>query len=446
MEEESSDAMNLDLNLGPGPEPETGPMSNEAVNLDEWIGEPLQRISEAVRFRARQRWRWRHLPLPHPELHVHIPPEAARHFHIPPEAHNISMELNQFLVNSGNGTALQAGEGSVAAEERVEEVPKACENVNGVAEDEASQKKDDVEKGSGTDGDFFDCNICLDLSRDPVVTCCGHLFCWPCLYRWLHLHSDARECPVCKGEVTLKGVTPIYGRGNNVRGHDEDSALKIPPRPQARRVESLRQTIQRNAFTVPVEEMIRRIGSRIDLTRDFVHPHEGEGARETAERTTSLLSRFLTARGIRREQNLGPLPEDVMAFAQNNANNNNNTAEPGDNRNRVQQSHMLRRTQSHRATLSTLSALTSAERLLEAYFRSSAIARNQEQPSPPVDDRDSFSSIGAVINSESQVDTAVEIDSMVSLSTSSSRRRNDASRLSDVDSGDSRAPRRRRLN
>ncbi|TKY62527.1 E3 ubiquitin-protein ligase RMA3 [Spatholobus suberectus] len=441
MEEETSDAMNLDLNLGPGPEPETGPISNEAVNLDDWIGEPRQRISEAVRFRARQRWRWQHLPLPH----VHIPTEAARHFQIPPEAHNMSVELNQFLVNSGNGSALQAGEGSVVAEERMEEAPapKACENVNGVAEDEALQKKDDVEKGSGNDGDFFDCNICLDLARDPVVTCCGHLFCWPCLYRWLHLHSDAKECPVCKGEVTLKSVTPIYGRGNNARVSEEDSALKIPPRPHARRVESLRQTIQRNAFALPVEEMIRRLGSRIDLTRDLVQPHEPDNARETAERTTSLLSRFLTARGMRREQNLGAPQEDVMGLTQNNV----NTSEAGDNPGRVQ-SILLRRTQSHRATLSTLSsALTSAERLVEAYFRSNPLGRNQEQPPPPpVDDRDSFSSIGAVINSESQVDTAVEIDSMVSLSTSSSRRRNDASRVSDVDSGDSRAPRRRRLN
>lgn len=434
MEDETSDAMNLDLNLGPGPEPESGPISNEGVNLDDWIGEPLQRISEAVRYRARQRWRWRHLPHP-PELHL---PD----FRLPPEAQNISVELNQFLVNSGHGSALQAGEGSVAAEERMEEAPKACENVNGVAENEGSQKKDDVEKGGGNDGDFFDCNICLDLSREPVVTCCGHLFCWPCLYRWLHLHSDAKECPVCKGEVTVKSVTPIYGRGNNVRGPEEDSAIKIPPRPQARRVESLRQTLQRNAFALPVEEMIRRLGSRIDLTRDLVQPNEQDAARETAERTTSLLSRFLTARGMRREQqNIGTPPGDVMGLAQNNV----NAADAGDNRSRVQ-SHLLRRTQSHRATLSTLSsALTSAERLVEAYFRSNPLGRNQEQ-APPVDDRDSFSSIGAVINSESQVDTAVEIDSMVSLSTSSSRRRNDASRVSDVDSGDSRAPRRRRLN
>ena len=29
----------------------------------------------------------------------------------------------------------------------------------------------------------FDCNICLETPRDPVITLCGHLFCWHCLYR-----------------------------------------------------------------------------------------------------------------------------------------------------------------------------------------------------------------------------------------------------------------------
>ena len=29
----------------------------------------------------------------------------------------------------------------------------------------------------------FECNICLDLASHPVITLCGHLYCWPCLYR-----------------------------------------------------------------------------------------------------------------------------------------------------------------------------------------------------------------------------------------------------------------------
>jgi hypothetical protein len=38
-------------------------------------------------------------------------------------------------------------------------------------------------------GGGFECNICLDQSREPVTTLCGHLFCWPCLWRWLE------DCP-----------------------------------------------------------------------------------------------------------------------------------------------------------------------------------------------------------------------------------------------------------
>ena len=30
---------------------------------------------------------------------------------------------------------------------------------------------------------FLQCNICLDVARDAVVSMCGHLFCWPCLHQ-----------------------------------------------------------------------------------------------------------------------------------------------------------------------------------------------------------------------------------------------------------------------
>lgn len=420
MAEETSDTMNLDLNLGPIPEPQAGSLPADPVNLDDWVEDTPNRLREAIRQR-RQRWRrWRQVQ-------------------IPSEARNISMELNQLMVNSGDLSTLQTGEGSITAEERMNEAPKTCDNKNGILEDEKSENNDAIEKASSNDGSFFDCNICLDLGRDPVVTCCGHLFCWPCLYRWLNVHSDAQECPVCKGEVTIKSVTPIYGRGNGVRESEEDSSLKIPLRPNARRVESVRQTLQRTAFSFPVEEMIRRLGHRFDLTRDFIQPQEPERAHEAVERTNSLLNRILTSRARREQSSVAP-PDDVVDLTQSDI------SSPETRENRRLQSLLHRRSQSHRTTLSSLStALTSAERLVEAYFRNPTIGRNQEQPQP-VDDRDSFSSIAAVINSESQVDTAMEIDSLVSLSTSSSRRRNDASRSSDVDSGDSRAPRRRRLN
>ncbi|CAN8239917.1 unnamed protein product [Cochlearia groenlandica] len=59
----------------------------------------------------------------------------------------------------------------------------------------------------------FGCNICLELAKEPIVTQCGHLFCWPCLYKWLHYHSKSNHCPVCKSLVKEEGLVPLYGMG-----------------------------------------------------------------------------------------------------------------------------------------------------------------------------------------------------------------------------------------
>uniref|UniRef100_A0ACD5TGA5 Uncharacterized protein n=1 Tax=Avena sativa TaxID=4498 RepID=A0ACD5TGA5_AVESA len=96
---------------------------------------------------------------------------------------------------------------------------------------------------------MFECNICFEMADEPVVTSCGHLFCWPCLYQWLHVHSTHKECPVCKGEVTEGNITPIYGRGNSTSDVEkkvaEDggnvSGPNIPARPHGNRLESFRQ-------------------------------------------------------------------------------------------------------------------------------------------------------------------------------------------------------------
>ncbi|KAF8102181.1 hypothetical protein N665_0201s0461 [Sinapis alba] len=431
MGEELADTMNLDLNLGPGPESDLQLVSNETVNLADWTNNnnPSERSSEAVtRIRTRHRTRFRQLNLPIPVLS---------------ETHAMDIELNQLMGNSVNGAALHTGEGS----ERGNEDLKMCENGGEAIGDGVAEMKEDVEKSSG-DGNFFDCNICLDLSKEPVLTCCGHLYCWPCLFQWLHI-SDAKECPVCKGEVTAKTVTPIYGRGNHKREVEESLDTKIPMRPHARRIESLRNTIQRSPFTIPMEEMIRRIQSRFE--RDST-PVPDFSNREASERENAILNRLMTSRGVRSEQNQA----SAAAAASEDIHLNPNIAPPdleGEITTRFHPLLIRRQLQSHRvARISNFtSALSSAERLVDAYFRTHPLGRNHHQElnhhSPVVvDDRDSFSSIAAVINSESQVDTAVEIDSMVTLSTSSSRRRNEnGSRVSDVDSADSRPPRRRRF-
>ena len=98
----------------------------------------------------------------------------------------------------------------------------------------------------------FECNVCLELASDPVVTLCGHLYCWPCLYRcvacpgllrcwaphpmwcgldtsllapaprpdpppgatrWMALHPTCKTCPVCKAGVEESKVRRTGCRG-----------------------------------------------------------------------------------------------------------------------------------------------------------------------------------------------------------------------------------------
>lgn len=89
----------------------------------------------------------------------------------------------------------------------------------------------------------FMCNVCMEpvKDRDPVLTTCGHLYCWPCLHHWLSL--DGKEtCPVCSAVVRVdKNVIPVYiNATDDVDSNDEsqDDGSKgdsIPSRPTAQR-------------------------------------------------------------------------------------------------------------------------------------------------------------------------------------------------------------------
>lgn len=92
---------------------------------------------------------------------------------------------------------------------------------------------------SNSKNDCFDCNICLESAHDPVVTFCGHLYCWPCIYKWLDVQSSSVEpdqqqtCPVCKAEISHTSLVPLYGKSNS---ESEEKKLQkmsvgIPHRP-----------------------------------------------------------------------------------------------------------------------------------------------------------------------------------------------------------------------
>ncbi|KAL6995639.1 RING-type E3 ubiquitin transferase [Sarracenia purpurea var. burkii] len=91
--------------------------------------------------------------------------------------------------------------------------------------------------GNNNDAGNFECNICFELAQDPIVTLCGHLFCWPCLYKWLHIHSHSQECPVCKGLIEEEKLVPLYGRGKNSTDPRSRSipGIHIPNRPSGQR-------------------------------------------------------------------------------------------------------------------------------------------------------------------------------------------------------------------
>lgn len=104
---------------------------------------------------------------------------------------------------------------------------------------------------AGDGGGSFECNICFELPQEPIVTLCGHLFCWPCLYKWLHIHSHSPECPVCKAVVEEEKLVPLYGRGKDrvdPRSKNVPGAADIPHRPTGQRPATAPQADPNNHF------------------------------------------------------------------------------------------------------------------------------------------------------------------------------------------------------
>ncbi|KAJ2554519.1 hypothetical protein EV175_002556 [Coemansia sp. RSA 1933] len=59
-------------------------------------------------------------------------------------------------------------------------------------------------------GEPINCPICLSPPVAARVTECGHVFCFPCILRFLSYESDSKKCPVCWSTVTNDDLFPVH--------------------------------------------------------------------------------------------------------------------------------------------------------------------------------------------------------------------------------------------
>lgn len=111
----------------------------------------------------------------------------------------------------------------------------------------------------------FDCNICLESANEPVVTLCGHLYCWPCIYKWLNVQSSSsvepdqqQTCPVCKADISHTSLVPLYGRGKSSSESESKKlqmGLGIPHRPPPYNLNTVLTSTNRASNSNHVEQL-----------------------------------------------------------------------------------------------------------------------------------------------------------------------------------------------
>ncbi|KAK6933689.1 Zinc finger, C3HC4 RING-type [Dillenia turbinata] len=296
-----------------------------------------------------------------------------------------------------------------------------------LGEDTDSEKVESEESGG-----FFDCNICLEMAKEPILTCCGHLFCWPCFFKLPYVNSYAKECPACKGEVTDTNVTPIYGNGDGTSNRDEVivADLEVPPRPRANRIESARQLrVSQGAFPYSIEDRIRLISDRLIARRRHQLRQLQQGAASSSERTNNMAEQVHASQvphSSEAQGNQRLRPHQVSRLLSQGAESLSSLSSALNSAERLVEG--LEAFVS-RAQIGVSSVVDSAERLAEdmGTLVHGLHARALLQASV-ADDGDSVASVAAVIQSESPtIDTAAEINSLVPVFSASSERRRDGS-------------------
>lgn len=82
-----------------------------------------------------------------------------------------------------------------------------------------------MESNNTTKNNILECLICLSSAEDPIVTQCGHIFCWGCIKNWIQT-SNQMFCPICKNGINLDKVIPLYENTTN-KHQDKPKVGKI---------------------------------------------------------------------------------------------------------------------------------------------------------------------------------------------------------------------------
>jgi hypothetical protein len=96
----------------------------------------------------------------------------------------------------------------------------------------------------------YQCRTCKKQASEPVISTCGHMFCWSCADASL-TPTGSFECPVCSFSITKAKLTAIY------ISEEEKSKSSANPRPRATRQE---------AQSVPFSS---RVNNFFDFSRNF---------------------------------------------------------------------------------------------------------------------------------------------------------------------------------
>ncbi|KAM0671767.1 hypothetical protein CWI42_121020 [Ordospora colligata] len=75
------------------------------------------------------------------------------------------------------------------------------------------------------EADKYACSICYMSPDEPVVTLCGHLYCWGCIHAWSQSVGGCRFCPVCRSKMEIEELIPVLSVCSKKR------CGRIPPKP-----------------------------------------------------------------------------------------------------------------------------------------------------------------------------------------------------------------------